>query len=151
MVEKAYLVSGPIRNLYRDTGFCGSLEKHGSALDVPLRLAQVVSFLCLWPHRALISADNSSHTLLYSDRFARFVHSRGSAVLSKSSLPPPTQEVNLHVWSRPPEWCKSGRPSSVPAQAARGVSIGVAGGGARANLSTSSSMVLTPANASIDR
>lgn len=53
--------------------------------------------------------------------------------------------------SRPPEWCKLGRPSSVPAQAARGASIGVAGGGARANLSASSSMVLTPANASIDR
>ena len=39
----------------------------------------------------------------------------------------------------------------VPAQAARGVSIGVAGGGARANRSASSSTVLTPANASIDR
>ena len=53
--------------------------------------------------------------------------------------------------SRPPEWCKLGRPSSVPAQAARDVSIGVAAGDARANRSASSSMALTPANASIDR
>ena len=55
------------------------------------------------------------------------------------------------VRSRPPEWWKLGRPSGVPAQAARGVSICDAAGGARANRSISSSTVSTLANASIDR